>query len=176
MSFERAWRKLPVVFVMDGEHVRWLGPLVDAGHDDWIGDLSNAAYSHLEDCGWMDLVPSVPATVRDGRLCAEWSEALSLASEQLALAGCYSGPESSAVRWASWLVFEWSSLHRLAQHLADVGETVTTSFWRRGIGPAQNGMSSGKSSKATAGMGSVHTCLHRSGRISRGVQAWPSAR
>ena len=124
MSFERTWRALPVVFLMDGQRVRWLAPLVDAGHDGWMGELSAGAYGILEDCGWMDLAPSVRATVEQGRLCPEWSDALSVAAALLASAGSYSGPESSETRWASWLVFEWSELHRLAQTLAESGTTV----------------------------------------------------
>ena len=73
----------------------------------------------------MRMAASGPATVEQGRLCPEWSEALRLAARALAGAGEYSGPESSVERWAAWLVFEWSSLHGLARELARAGETAT---------------------------------------------------
>ncbi len=118
-SLDDAYDALPIVFRLDGRPVRWLGPLVDAGHAGWLGDLSAAAYGHLEDCGWMDLAASGPATVEEGTLCASWSTALADAAGRLASEGQYSGPEGSVDRWASWLVFEWSTLHRLARARAE---------------------------------------------------------
>lgn len=121
-SFEDAYEALPVVFLLDGAPVRWLGPLVDAGHDGWMGDLSAAAYGTLEECGWMDAAASGPAFLEGGRLCRTWSEALADAAGSLAAEGSYSGPEGSVERWASWLVFHWSALHRLARPMAENGQ------------------------------------------------------
>ena len=43
-DFETAWRRLPVIATVGGIKVRWIGPLVDLGHDVWISEMSGGAY------------------------------------------------------------------------------------------------------------------------------------
>ena len=47
-GLDEAWERLPVVATFDGLGARWLGPLVDLGHEVWLGDLSQGAWGYLE--------------------------------------------------------------------------------------------------------------------------------
>jgi hypothetical protein len=114
-DFETAWRRLPVLATIGGIKVRWLGPLVDLGHDVWLSELSQGAYGHLEDCGWSDLLPEGSVTGPGGRIRRTWAKGFAAAVEVLAEAGSAAGPESDPERWASWLAFELADLHAVVR-------------------------------------------------------------
>ncbi len=111
-TLDEAWDRLPVVCRVGGFGVRWLGPLVELGHDQWMGDLSEAAYGYLEGCGWREALSEGGEVLdSDGKLEQPWSTAFGAAARRLASQGEYSGPESDPERWASWLVFELAGIH-----------------------------------------------------------------
>lgn len=110
-ALDRAYHRLPTAQIT-GLNARWVGPLVDQGFDTWLGELSEAAYGHLEVCGWQEALEEAPPMHRDsGRIDRAWVAAVQEAARRLADEGGYAGPEGSAERWASWLVFELSEPH-----------------------------------------------------------------
>lgn len=117
---QEVWERLPTVLRIDGLKVRWIGPLIELGHDVWVGDLSNAAWGYLEVCGWTSVFEQAGAMLDDtGELRAEWAAAFGRAARLLAEEGGCGGPESDAERWASWIAFELSEPHRYVKALAE---------------------------------------------------------
>jgi hypothetical protein len=119
-SFEQAWDRLPVVLTIGGLGVRWVGPLVQLGHDRWLGDLSEAAYGYLLDCGWQEPLDEAGAPLdAEGRLRPAWALAFGEAARCLAFEGERAGPESDPERWAAWLAFELGGVHGLVRKRAE---------------------------------------------------------
>lgn len=119
-SFDEAWDRLPVVLTIGEIGVRWLGPLVELGYDRWMGDLSEAAYGYLVDCGWRGPLDDAGRPLDDdGRLRPAWGTAFSEAVQCLTLEGERAGPESDPERWAAWLAFELAGVHGLVRLLAE---------------------------------------------------------
>ena len=114
-DFETAWSRLPVLATIGGIKVRWLGPLVDLGHDVWLSQLSEGAWGYLEDSGWSELIPEGEVTGPAGGIGQTWAKGFAAAVERLAEAGGAAGPESDPERWASWLAFELAGLHDLVR-------------------------------------------------------------
>lgn len=115
-ALDLVWADLPA---LPGMRARWLGPLVEAGFAAWIGDLSEAAYGHLETCGWLDDVRQMgPMMCDDGTLEPAWVTALDHVANLLAREGARAGPESDPERWRSWLVWELAAPHAWASDIA----------------------------------------------------------
>jgi hypothetical protein len=118
-SLDEAWDRLPVVKRIAGLRIRWLGPLVNLGHDGWIEDLSGAAWGQLTDCGWEQAMDqSGPMMDKRGRVRRRWAAALHKAVELLAEAGGCEGPEGDSDRWASWVCYELSEPRAVIQAAA----------------------------------------------------------
>ena len=117
-TLEEAWKRLPVVADFDGLGARWLGPLVDLGHDVWLGDLSQAGWGFLEGCGWTELLPESPMLDDNGEPRDVWKKNLAAAARLLAERGLYSGPEGDPERWLSWLCVELSEPRSYVEGLA----------------------------------------------------------
>jgi hypothetical protein len=118
-SFDEAWDRLPIVRRIAGLRVRWLGPLVNLGHDRWMGDLADAAWGHLEDCGWQTAMDAAEQMLdKRGRVRPKWAAAFRDAVERLAEGGGYAGPEGDADRWASWVCFEMAEPHAVIEAMA----------------------------------------------------------
>lgn len=118
-SLDEAWRRLPVVRRVAGLRVRWLGPLVDLGHERWIGDLSQAAWGYLEGCGWQRAMEDAgPMLDGRGRVRARWAAGLTDAVERLAAEGERTGPEGDRDRWASWVCLEMAEPSAVIQAAA----------------------------------------------------------
>ncbi len=101
-----------MIDTFDGLAIRWLGPLIDQGFDGWIGELSEAAWGHLELCGWQDAyADGGPMLDRGGSIRPAWEQAFGRTARLLAGEGAYAGPESDPERWAAWLVFEMAAPH-----------------------------------------------------------------
>lgn len=115
LDFHEAFSRLPVLLELDGLPVRWVGPLIDRGLDRTLGDLSNAAYGHLEECGWLDAIRSQPF---DPALGPAYATAVATAARRLASDGADQGPESDPEVWIAWLGFELSGLHGLLKDRA----------------------------------------------------------
>ena len=81
--------------------VRWGGDLVDAGHDDLLGDMSTLAAFDGDD--GVPAFPSEPFEDAEGRVSPAWARALLAASH--ALERRHDGP---AEEWLGWLCFELS--------------------------------------------------------------------
>ena len=110
-ALDKQWNQLPAAGI-PGLKARWVGPLVDRGFDTWLCDMSQGAYGHLEDCGWLDAIQSAPPMLDEqGKVQPGWVNAIRQAAESLAEAGRYSGPDGAVERWASWLLFELSAPH-----------------------------------------------------------------
>ena len=105
LSLREAWSRLPVLFKIEENSVRWIGPLVDIGHEQWLSDMSEAAWGYLECCGWAELLPDEPFLMPRGGISKAWKEGLHAAANRLAIEGGYAGPESDAEYWLSWLCF-----------------------------------------------------------------------
>ncbi len=119
-SFDQAWDRLPVALTIGGLGVRWVGPLVQLGYDRWLGDLSEAAYGYLQDCGWREPLDEAGAPLDpEGRLRPAWALAFAEAARCLALEGERAGPESDPERWAAWLAFELGGVHGLVKRRAE---------------------------------------------------------
>lgn len=119
-SLDDAWDRLPVVRRIAGLRVRWLGPLVDLGHDRWMGDLADAAWGVLESSGWQDaLDEGGPMLDGRGRVRPKWATAFRDAVNRLADGGSYAGPEGDADRWASWVCFEMAEPHEVIKRMAE---------------------------------------------------------
>jgi hypothetical protein len=115
-SFNEAWDRLPVVRRIGGLRVRWLGPLVDLGHDRWMGELSGAAWGFGESCGWQAALERGGAMLTPGgRVRPQWAAAFRDAVQRLADMGGYSGPEGDEDRWASWLCYEMAEPRAVIQ-------------------------------------------------------------
>jgi hypothetical protein len=119
-DLREAQDRLPVVMRVDHLELQWLGPLVDLGHDVWMGELANAAWGHLEGCGWQRILadagdPLAPS----GRVRTTWAKAFGRAARALADAGGWAGPEGSPHRWASWLAFEMSDIRDIVKARAE---------------------------------------------------------
>ncbi len=115
-DLREALDRLPVLMRADHLEVLWLGPLVDLGHDVWMGDLANAAWGHLEGCGWQRILAEAGDPVApSGRIRTAWAKAFGRAARALAEAGGYAGPEGSPHRWASWLAFEMADIREIVQ-------------------------------------------------------------
>jgi hypothetical protein len=110
-EFDAAWSRLPPI-PSDNLHGRWGGPLVDAGLEQHLSDLSEAAYGYLEHCQWLPAIRQAPAFAVEGRrVDADWVAAITEAAQLLAEAGSISGPESSEEKWLSWLCWELAGPH-----------------------------------------------------------------
>ena len=121
-----AWDRLPVVVTISGLEIRWLGPLVDLGHDVWLGEMSEGAWGFLEGSGWQEvLAEGGPMLTDAGRLRAPWKAAFAEAVRLLAAGGEYAGPESCPHRWASWVAFAHS------EPRAYVAERAEAKGWDR---------------------------------------------
>ena len=118
-GLDAAWERLPVVATFDGLGARWLGPLVDLGHEVWLGDLSQGAWGYLEGCGWSDLIPAGPMLTRAGKPRAEWAKKLAQAARRLGERGGEAGPENDPERWLSWLCLELSEARGYVQGIAE---------------------------------------------------------
>jgi hypothetical protein len=115
-SLEEAWDRLPVVMRADRLRVRWLGPLVNLGHDGWMGELANGAWGQLEDCGWQEILAEAGDPMgATGRVRTTWAKAFGRAARTLASNGSYAGPEGCPHRWASWLAFEMGDIRDIVE-------------------------------------------------------------
>lgn len=125
-GLDEAWDRLPVVRRIGGLGVRWLGPLVNLGHDRWMGDMADAAWGPLESCGWSEALDrGGPMLDARGRVRRDWALAFRDAVSRLAGAGEYAGPEGDEARWASWLCFE------MAEPRAVVSASAAKRGWDR---------------------------------------------
>ncbi len=111
-SLDEAWERLPVLRVIAGYRIRWIGPLLEL-HEDWVGDLAAGAWGYLEKPTfwtptWHTFLPEGPMFDRLGRIRADWSRGFRAALEQLVQNAEVAGPESDPNRWASWLCWELS--------------------------------------------------------------------
>lgn len=103
-SFEEAYDRLPVIARWDGLRVRWIGPLIDLGYEEWADELGTAAWGVLEDCGWMQRFDECgPLLSPCGKVRRTWTKAFGQAARRLAEEGAYSGFEGDPERVASWL-------------------------------------------------------------------------
>ena len=119
-GLEEAWQRLPVVATVDEVDLRWIGPLVDLGHDQWLGDLAQAAWGYLEDCGWhAALAEGGEMLDDDGAIRSEWASAFGRAARRIAEAGTRSGPENDLGRWGSWIAAEMSAPRAYVQGIAE---------------------------------------------------------
>ena len=119
-GLDEAWERLPVVATFDGLGARWLGPLVDLGHELWLGDLSQGAWGYLEGCGWQEaLAECGPMLSPSGDIHAPWSEGFAEAVRLLVAAGEHAGPESRPDRWASWVAWAYTEPHDHVRGLAE---------------------------------------------------------
>ncbi|GEM_PF-6601278 len=119
---DRAFAALPIIDTFDGLRVRWLGPLVDQGHDAWMGELAEAAWGYLELCGWQAAYgEGGPMLGPDGAVRPTWEGAFGQAARLLAEEGGRAGPEGDPERWAAWLAFELSDPHRWIRGKAEGG-------------------------------------------------------
>ncbi len=115
-DLREALDRLPVVMRADRLELQWLGPMVNLGHDVWMGELANAAWGHLEGCGWQRILADAgPVLAPSGRVRTAWAKAFGRAARALADAGGWAGPEGSPHRWASWLAFEMSELRDVVE-------------------------------------------------------------
>jgi len=115
-GLDKALDRLPVVMRVDRLEVKWLGPLVDLGHDVWMGELANGAWGHLEGCGWQRILAEAGDPMgSSGRVRTAWAKEFGRAARTLAENGSYAGPEGSAHRWASWLAFEMSDIREIVE-------------------------------------------------------------
>ncbi len=119
LSLQEAWSRLPVLFYIEGDSVRWLGPLVDIGHEQWLSDMSEAAWGYLECCGWAELLPDEPFLKPGGVISTAWREGLHAAAHRLAIEGCHAGPESNPEYWLSWICFAIGETHDYVRGLAE---------------------------------------------------------
>ncbi|MDP6933398.1 MAG: hypothetical protein QGG40_10810 [Myxococcota bacterium] len=119
LTFREAWRRLPVQLEIRGLGVRWLGPLVDVGHEAWLDDMSQAAWGYLEFCGWAELLPDEPFLVPRGEVSPGWIDGLWAAAERLARQGSGAGPEGDMERWLSWVCFAISEPRAHVRRLAE---------------------------------------------------------
>ncbi len=105
--------RLPVLKRCDGLGLRWLGHVVESPHAPWVGDLSNAAWGYLQDCGWLSILQAGgPMRNADGNIRTTWRKALARAARRLAEEGERAGPSGDPEVWASWIAFEMSEPHR----------------------------------------------------------------
>ncbi len=115
-GLDQALDRLPVVMRIDKLRVQWLGPLVNLGHDVWMGELAGAAWGYLEDCGWQEILAEAGDPMGSGdRIRTSWAKAFGQAARALASAGSYAGPEGCANRWASWLAFEMGDIREIVE-------------------------------------------------------------
>ena len=118
-ALDREWSNLPEAQI-PGSSARWIGPLIDKGFELYVCDLSQAAYGYLEHTDWMTTMNEAPQMLtQHGKFSPQWIAALNKAAADLAESGRYSGPESCAKRWASWIVFELSEPHRWIRKTLD---------------------------------------------------------
>ena len=101
-DLNEAWDRLPVVRKIAGFKIRWLGPLVELGYDDWLGDVSTTADGYF---GWDRLLPEGQMLDSRGRIRADWSRAFKSAVEKLVWQAELDGGALlfEPDRWASWL-------------------------------------------------------------------------
>ena len=111
-DLEDAWQHLPPLGTINDLAIYWVGPLIEAGHDMCLSDMSSAANTYLGE-QWRDAIPDndVPFLVDETNISEEWARGLTVAAEYLAREGWYAGPESRADRWLAWLCFELSRPH-----------------------------------------------------------------
>ena len=111
-DLEDAWRRLPALGTINNLPIYWVGPLIEAGHDMCLSDMSSAAYTYLGE-QWRDGIPDndVPFLVDEKSISDEWARGLTSAAKYLVREGWYAGPESRADRWLAWLCFELSQPH-----------------------------------------------------------------
>ncbi len=109
LSFIEAYERLPVAFEVQDLAARWIGPVIDIGHEQWISDMGQAGWGYLEGCGWSDLLPSDEEMLTStGKLSKVWEKGLYAAACRLAERARYSGPESDPSVWLSWICFAMS--------------------------------------------------------------------
>ncbi len=111
-QLDAAWAGLPVLGTVGRFEVRDLRPLVESANLAWwVGDLGNAAWGHLADCGW-EAALSAGGAPRDesGVLRSAWVAAFEDAVDRLAEQGGYAGPEGDPERWAGWIGLEFGGV------------------------------------------------------------------
>jgi hypothetical protein len=123
-DLNEAWRRLPIVRLLGGFKIRYLGPLIDLGHDVWLSDLSTAAYGYLLQPDWYyrpwtEFIPEGPLLYPTGHPRSEWSRDFRQAVEHLVRAAEVAGPEPDPERWASWLCFELHEPNKLIRAEAE---------------------------------------------------------
>ena len=119
-ALDEAWERLPIITTVNGVGLRWIGPLVDLGHDQWLGELAQAAWGYLEDCGWHEaLAEGGDMLDGDGSIRTEWSSAFGRAARSIAEAGACSGPENDLDRWGSWIAAEMSAPRAYVEGIAE---------------------------------------------------------
>ncbi len=117
-TLREAWDRLPVVRTIAGFKIRWLGPLVELGYDEWLEDIATEAWEHLEHTGWADLLPEGPLLDRRGRVRADWSRAFKRAVDRL-VAAAFMSLETDPDRWASWGCYTLHEPNRLLRAEAE---------------------------------------------------------
>lgn len=123
-GLDEAWERLPVVRKIAGFGIRYLGPLIELGFDEWMSDLSSGAYGHLLQPvywypPWTRFIPRGPMLDRTGRIRADWSRGFRRAVEHLVRAAEEAGEETDPERWASWLCFELHESKGLIRTMAE---------------------------------------------------------
>lgn len=104
-----AFHALPVLADLGSKPVRWLGDLVDGGHEIFLEELMHGACGYLE---WDWVPPKVEFLSMDGGVSGWWIRAAWRAAEQLARVGSEAGPNGDAEVWFSWLVYWLSAPHQ----------------------------------------------------------------
>lgn len=120
--FDEAWERLPVVDRIGGLPVRWVGPLVDIGHDRWLGELAEAAWGHLDgDTRWTGLLEEAGEMLdpETRRIRPAFARAFAGAVDALAWAGTHAGPTGDPEHWAAWLAWEWAAVHERVKARAE---------------------------------------------------------
>ena len=117
-DLQHAWDRLPIVRRLAGLKIRWLGPLVDLGHDVWLSDLSDGAWGYLGETWAEHFEGAGPMLGTTGRVRPEWSKALRAAVDDLVYAGETAGPEQDPHLWASWVCFELSEPRAFLEGIA----------------------------------------------------------
>ena len=120
LRFSEAYCRLPIAFEIKELAARWVGPLIDVGHDQWLGDMGQAGWGFLEGCGWSEALPSDDDFLKpNGQISKAWQNGLYTAAHRLAERAKYAGPESDPSVWLSWICFEISKPHAYVRALAE---------------------------------------------------------
>ena len=136
---------------VDGLGLRWLAPLVEVGSTR-MGDMEAAAYGHLEDCAWSQVLEDGPMLGESGRIRSAWAKGFGAAARRLAEAGLYAGPESDPELWASWLAWHLSEPHEWLKSKAE-GVKTTADFVQAEIEAVLRRLSDGELPSVLPGRG-----------------------